>query len=58
MKGPEAIWKNAKCVHQLQFGSLRQKALKLDEIRIKFIRLFLWKENQFKLLKIWNDSCM
>lgn len=34
------MWKNAKCVHQLQFDSLRQRALKLDEIRIKFISFF------------------
>lgn len=30
---------------------LRQKALKLDEIRIKFMGTFLWKKNQFKLLR-------
>lgn len=40
MKSPDALWKNAKCVYQLQLGSLRQKALKLNEIRIKFIGFF------------------
>ena len=34
---PDVMWKNAKCLHQLQFDSLRQKALKLGEIRIKFM---------------------
>lgn len=40
MKSPDAMWENAECVHQLQFNSLRQKALKLDEIRIKFMFFF------------------
>lgn len=51
MKSPDAMWKNAKCVHQLQFDSLRQNVLKLHAIRIKFMGGVLWKKKQFKLLR-------
>lgn len=44
MKSPDAMWKNAKCLHQLQFDSLIKKALKLGEIRIKFMGFYFYRK--------------
>jgi hypothetical protein len=51
MKSSDKMWKNAKCIYQLQFHSLKQKSLKLDEMIVKFTVIFYGKRTNLKLLR-------